>query len=84
MIKFFALVMALFLLASCGDSTQLSNYTRDAKSDIIVDIIRLNPSNVYEDISPKFCAITLQNDTVGCTKFNKIGDTIYYIKHTQK
>lgn len=84
MIKFFVLIPALFLLVACDDDTQLSNYTRDVKNDIIIEVYRANPRSVYDDINPKFYAITQQNDTVPCTKFNKIGDSIYYIKHTQK
>ena len=84
MIKLFALITALFLLMSCDDTTQLSHYTRDVKSDTIVEIYRANPRSVYDDISPRFYAITQQNDTIPCTKFNKIGDSIYYIKHTKK
>lgn len=83
MSKFCTFFAITFLLVSCGQSPQLSGYTQDVKKSKIAQIFRKNPCGVHEEISPKFYAITLENDTISCTRYNKIGDSIYFIKYSK-
>ena len=83
MTKFFALFLTTFLLVSCGESPQLSEYTKEVKTSRITQIFRQNPCGIHDEISPKFFAVTLENDTINCTRYNKIGDSIYFIKYSK-
>lgn len=81
--KFFVTFAVMFSLISCSQSSQLEEYTRDVKKGVIVEIFRKNPCGIHEEISPKFFAITHENDTVTCTRYSKIGDSVYFIKYSK-
>ena len=83
MTKFFAFITTTLLLISCGKSSQLEEYTRDVKKGVIVEIFRKNPCGIHEEVSPKFYAITHESDTVTCTRYSKIGDSVYFIKYSK-
>lgn len=73
--------VALLTLISCSKSTELESYIQEVKKGEIVKIFRQKPSNIHEEISPKYYAITSENDTISCSRYSKIGSTIYFIKH---
>jgi hypothetical protein len=46
---------------------------------VITEIIRKNPVSIHDEISPRFRAVLSNGDTVPCTDYRQVGDTITYI-----
>lgn len=68
----------LILLFLCFCTPQPHEIERVEKH-IIIQITRKKQINIHEEISPKYCAILENGDTVYTTRMGRINDTVYYV-----
>lgn len=69
-------LLILFFLCFC---TPQSHDIERVEKHTITQITRKKQASIHEEISPKYCAILENGDTIFTTKNGRINDTIYYV-----
>lgn len=74
-------LVTILLLIGCE---MRSKSIHHIEKHTIVKIFRINPTSVHEQISPRIRAILSNGDTVPCTNYRQVGDTITYIYYDDR
>jgi len=71
------LILGLLVSGCCQKKVKVQSYA-------VVKTWEKNNVSIHNEISPNFLALLSNNDTVPCTSFTRIGDTVTYKYYTLK
>lgn len=74
-------IFVILLLVSCSSHTDKQEIL---EGHMITKIWKKQPVGVHEEISPKYRALLSNGDTVPCSKYAHVGDSVYYRRIIKK
>lgn len=79
--NWYIFIFAIALFSSC---TKHNEFDTEVRKSVIISVFRKAPSNIHEEINPKYYAVTEHNDTVPCGRYARVGETLYFINYKLK
>jgi hypothetical protein len=74
-------IFVILLLIGCSSNTVTQEIL---EGHMIVKVWKKEPVGIHEEVSPKYRAILSNGDTVPCSKYAHVGDSVYYRRIIKK